>query len=474
MLIHKSQYLLLLLLGHAALARYGPEEALKRPATNGIVYSPINVWPYPKLVTFADAVGPHALAAAVTVVGCEDTALLALLAKETLGVRSVYRAPIRSYDEVPYEQVDAKCQKEWRCQTDSDCKGTRNICFTDYSRRYNSTHACPPSSLFNTPCGCCVAGKRAEAISSNGQRSGSEAIALLPTISKLTITCQKRSPQPKLHGVEAMKATEGYTLDVSADAVTVTAAGTRGAAYALATLAQLLRWDPAANATVLDRVPVHIEDEPVHAWRGIMLDVSRHFIPMAQVLPIIDAMFAAKMNVFHFHLTDAPSVPFPSKLYPNLASEGSWAHGAGNDPTIYSEADMAALVSKCEGRLVQLVLELDTPAHTMAWGRGYPKIMADCWEWMANANPKVDVDSDDCMALDPTPSSPARAFVSGVLSVHTVLTVLTVYTVLTVLTVLTILTVNTVLTILTVYTVLTILTVYTVLTIHGVHPSRRC
>lgn len=54
---------------------------------------------------------------------------------------------------------------------------------------------------------------------------------------------------------------------------------------------------------------------------------------------------------------------------------------------------------------MEVVFEFDTPAHTMAWGRSHPEIMANCWEWLANENSKVDVDSDDCMAMDPT--SPA-------------------------------------------------------------------
>jgi N-acetyl-beta-hexosaminidase len=76
-----------------------------------------------------------------------------------------------------------------------------------------------------------------------------------------------------------------------------------------------------------------------------MLDVSRHFIPMEKVLPIIDAMFAAKMNVFHFHLTDSPSVPFPSKLYPHLASEGSWAHDGGSGSEVSHGSNLAHVLN---------------------------------------------------------------------------------------------------------------------------------
>jgi N-acetyl-beta-hexosaminidase len=61
-------------------------------------------------------------------------------------------------------------------------------------------------------------------------------------------------------------------------------------------------------------------------------------------------------------------------------------------------------------RFIEVVLEIDTPAHTLAVGKSHPEMMTDCWEWMANSGFKVDVDSDDTNAMDPT-SPAARAMV---------------------------------------------------------------
>ena len=133
---------------------------------------------------------------------------------------------------------------------------------------------------------------------------------------------------------------------------------------------------------------------------------------MPQILEVIDAMYAAKMNVFHFHVTDAPSFPYPSKLFPELAAEGSWSQ---DGRTTYTAAEIEALVDRARRRYVQLVLEFDAPAHTMSWARSHPEIMAQCWQWLAQENPKVDVDSDDCMAMDPT-SPAARSLVSRLLA----------------------------------------------------------
>ena len=72
-------------------------------------------------------------------------------------------------------------------------------------------------------------------------------------------------------------------------------------------------------------------------------------------------------------------------------------------------------VARAHARFVNVVFELDTPAHTLAWGRGRPDIMADCWQWMVQENPKVDEDSDDTMALDPTLPA-ARQLVSRLLA----------------------------------------------------------
>jgi hexosaminidase len=101
-----------------------------------------------------------------------------------------------------------------------------------------------------------------------------------------------------------------------------------------------------------------------------------------------------------------------------LAQEGSWSRSPA---TIYSRADVAAVVKRGAEKFVEIVIEIDTPAHTLAVSRSHPEMVAPCWEWMANGQYKVDVDSDDCMALDPT-NIATRTMVATLLQEVAVLT----------------------------------------------------
>ena len=116
-----------------------------------------------------------------------------------------------------------------------------------------------------------------------------------------------------------------------------------------------------------------------------MIDSSRHFIPVDEILQTIDAMYAAKLNVFHWHIVDSPSFPYESEAYPELSVEGSWAGASDLNSSTYSQADIKAVAARCEARFVKLVLEIDTPAHTLAVAKSHPEMMADCWKWMATS-----------------------------------------------------------------------------------------
>ena len=141
-------------------------------------------------------------------------------------------------------------------------------------------------------------------------------------------------------------------------------------------------------------------------------------------------------------MVDSPSFPLASKAYPELAREGSWTR---SNASIYSEEQVAAVMLRAkqvqnqpipdvhdhavlvtlsasccscacvEKRFVDVVLEIDTPAHTLAIAKAHPEMVTPCWGWMATARFKTDVDSDDCMALDPT-NSAARKMVKTLLA----------------------------------------------------------
>ena len=117
-----------------------------------------------------------------------------------------------------------------------------------------------------------------------------------------------------------------------------------------------------------------------------MLDTSRHFVPVDEILALLDGLYAAKLNVFHWHIVDSPSFPMDSKAYPELAVQGSWT---GTNATIYSIADQQRVAQRAKERFIELVIEIDTPAHTLAVAKAHPEMMSDCWEWMATSHFKV-------------------------------------------------------------------------------------
>eukprot|EP00756_Hemistasia_phaeocysticola_P023937 Hpha_TRINITY_DN15918_c1_g4::TRINITY_DN15918_c1_g4_i1::g.72136::m.72136/K12373/HEXA_B; hexosaminidase len=336
-------------------------------------YSALNLWPMPVNVTYPSApLGPHLLDIAKVSFDTDGSCgtILPKLYADTLGLKTRFIESTRTYNAKPYAQPDSFCPAARRCGSDADCTSTSQTrCVAPDYLRWNSTHPCPPSTKYGVPCGCCTTPS-------------------LPTIPTIAVTCKDSS-------IPA----EGYEMDVEEGGVKVRASTPKGAAYAASTLTQVMRWEASKGGFVVDFVPLKFKDAPVHPYRGVMVDTSRHFVPVDTLIATIDAMYAAKQNIFHWHIIDSPSFPYGSTLYPELAREGSW--GLRND-TIYHPADIKRLIDHAESRFVDVMIELDTPAHTMAMGRSHPEIMTDCWEWMANSGYKVDVDSVDCQALNPT------------------------------------------------------------------------
>ncbi len=115
---------------------------------------------------------------------------------------------------------------------------------------------------------------------------------------------------------------ESYQLDITDSHALLSAMTVTGALRGLATFIQLITPGPDAFG-----VPqIHIEDRPRFPWRGLMLDVSRHWMPPEVVLRNLDAMAAVKLNVFHWHLSDDQGFRVESKLFPRLQQAGSDGH----------------------------------------------------------------------------------------------------------------------------------------------------
>jgi hexosaminidase len=156
---------------------------------------------------------------------------------------------------------------------------------------------------------------------------------------------------------------ESYSLDISPERADIKAATVDGALRALETFAQLI--GPDAEGF---RAPaIHIRDRPRFPWRGLMLDVSRHWMPVEIVERNLDAMAAVKLNVFHWHLSDDQGFRVESKLFPKLQQFGS-------DGAYYTQDQVRRVVEYARARGIRVVPEFDIPGHTTAWFAGMPEL----------------------------------------------------------------------------------------------------
>jgi hexosaminidase len=156
---------------------------------------------------------------------------------------------------------------------------------------------------------------------------------------------------------------ESYQLDVAPGGARLQAATVAGALHGLATFAQLVV--PGAEGF---HVPaIHIEDRPRFPWRGLMLDVSRHWMPLEVVERNLDAMAAVKLNVFHWHLSDDQGFRAESRRFPRLQQFGS-------DGNYYTQAEIRHVVAYAGDRGIRVEPEFDIPGHTTSWLVGYPEL----------------------------------------------------------------------------------------------------
>ncbi|MGW5272522.1 beta-N-acetylhexosaminidase [Streptomyces sp. NPDC004044] len=185
---------------------------------------------------------------------------------------------------------------------------------------------------------------------------------------------------------------EGYRLSTGTGRSVVIAGGSpAGVFWGAQTLRQLLGPEAFRRAPVSTGVPARIpftdiEDRPRFSWRGLMLDVSRHFLPKDDVLRYLDLLAAHKLNVFHFHLTDDQGWRVEIKRYPKLTEVGSWrsrtkhGHRASElwDETPYgghyTQDDIREIVAYAAERHIRVVPEIDIPGHSQAAISAYPEL----------------------------------------------------------------------------------------------------
>lgn len=156
---------------------------------------------------------------------------------------------------------------------------------------------------------------------------------------------------------------ESYSLEIGTDRASLNASTVLGALHGFQTLLQVIQ--TGAEGFFVPALSIH--DQPRFPWRGLMIDVSRHFMPIDVLKRNLDGMAAVKLNVFHWHLSDDQGFRVESKKLPKLQKLGS-------DGLFYTQEQIRDLVAYAAERGIRVVPEFDMPGHSTAWFAGYPEL----------------------------------------------------------------------------------------------------
>lgn len=189
---------------------------------------------------------------------------------------------------------------------------------------------------------------------------------------------------------------EGYKLSVTPDLITLSASQPNGFFYGVQTIFQLL--PPAVYGNQVDKkanwsVPaVEIEDAPRFVYRGLMLDVCRHYVPIDYIYKFIDQLAMNKMNTFHWHLTDDQGWRIEIKKYPKLTEIGSKREKTlidyyyVNYPQVfdgeehggyYTQEQIKDVVAYAASKYINVIPEIEMPGHALAALASYPELSCD-------------------------------------------------------------------------------------------------
>lgn len=163
--------------------------------------------------------------------------------------------------------------------------------------------------------------------------------------------------------VQELAEDESYILEVTPTGAILSAPTPLGTLHGLQTFLHLVQVTPTGYA-----VPaVSIHDQPRFPWRGLMVDVSRHFIPLENIRRTLDGMEAVHLNVFHWHLSDNQGFRVESKKFPKL-------QGQGSDGDFYTQPQIRETVTYARDRGIRVIPEFDVPGHSTAMFAGYPAL----------------------------------------------------------------------------------------------------
>lgn len=178
------------------------------------------------------------------------------------------------------------------------------------------------------------------------------------------------------------KVSESYRLEVRPpvdnDAYVILKAPTvYGVLHALQTLQQLLvfAWldESGAPVYIAEGAPFQVLDYPTYPYRGLLIDTSRHYLPLHLILKNLDALAMNKMNVLHWHMVDSQSWPYQSKAFPELSAKGAYCTDC-----VYTLQQVSLVIREAALRGIRVVPEFDLPGHSQAVGASHPELLTQC------------------------------------------------------------------------------------------------
>src|SRR5215203_209549 len=178
--------------------------------------------------------------------------------------------------------------------------------------------------------------------------------------------------------IPAVSENESYRIDITRRQALLSAPTVVGALRGLETLLQLLD----ANREGYFLPGVQIEDQPRFPWRGLLIDVARHFQTMEVLKRNLDAMAAVTLNVLHWHLTEDQGFRVESKKFPKL-------HQLGSDGNFYTQEQAREVIAYAAARGIRVVPEFDLPGHATAWLVGHPELGSAPGPYTIERNPGI-------------------------------------------------------------------------------------
>ena len=182
----------------------------------------------------------------------------------------------------------------------------------------------------------------------------------------------------------SIEAKEGYSMEVTPSSILIRGQQAQGVFYGIQSLLQLLGEYPLDDSTVFGVPAVRIKDQPNYAYRGMHLDVCRHFFSVEFVKRYLDVMAMHKLNTFHWHLTEDQGWRIEIKKYPGLTEVGGYRNGTivGHHPGetndnekyggFYTQDEIRDIVAYAKERHIEVIPEIEMPGHSSAAIAAYP------------------------------------------------------------------------------------------------------